>query len=96
MIGFQWRFLWCGEKFTPITKYLELIKRRPKVQEKNTSCEHSLNLDQWKNFPKIIRQWEFDFGLFINLPRIIVTHDFPQSSFKLKRGIQPLLTKHVS
>ena len=33
-------FLWCGN-----TKYLELIKRRSKVQ-KNMSCEHALNFDQ--------------------------------------------------
>ena len=33
-------FLWCGN-----TKYLELIKRRSKV-EKNVSCERALNFDQ--------------------------------------------------
>ena len=50
MIGFPWKFLWCGENQTPITKYLELIKRRSKVQEKNTSCKRALNFDQWKTF----------------------------------------------
>ena len=30
--------------------FLELIKRRSKVQEKNVSCEHVLNFDQWKTF----------------------------------------------
>ena len=39
-------FLWRGEKKTPNTKYLELIKRRSKVQEKNMSCERALNFDQ--------------------------------------------------
>ena len=29
-----------------------------------------------KHFPKTISQWEFDYGLFTNLPRIIVTCDF--------------------
>ena len=68
---------------------LELIKRRPTVQEKNMSCEWGLNFDQWKTFfEKSKRVW---FGLFTNLPIIIVTHDFSQSSFKLRRGVLPLL-----
>ena len=37
-----------------------------------------------KHFLKTISQWEFDYGFFTNLPRIIVTGDFPPSSFKLK------------
>ena len=37
-----------------------------------------------------------DYGLFTNLPRIIVAYDVSPSSFKLKRGILPLLTKYVS
>ena len=49
-----------------------------------------------KHFPKSISQWGFDYGLFINLPRIIVACDFSPSSFKLGRGILPLLTKYVS
>ena len=49
-----------------------------------------------KHFPKTISQWEFDYGLFTNLPRIIIPHDFSPSSFKLKRGILPLLPKYVS
>ena len=32
MIGFPWRFLWFGEKQTPIPKYLELIQRRSNIQ----------------------------------------------------------------
>ena len=95
MIGFPWKFLWCGENQTPITKYLELIKRRSKVQEKNTSCERALNFDQWKTFSenyKPMRVWLW--RLFTNLPRI--PHNFSPSSFKLKRGILPLLTKYVS
>ena len=66
MIGFSWSlyshtiFLRCGEKSTLITKYLELIKRRSKVQEKNMSCERALNFDQWKTFSenyKPMRIW---------------------------------------
>ena len=57
MIGFALRlysytFLWCGEKQTSNTNYLELIKRRPKVQEKDVSCERALNFDQCKTFSK--------------------------------------------
>ena len=36
------------------------------------------------------------YGLFTNLPKIIVARDFSKSSFKLKRGILPPLTKQVS
>ena len=39
--------------------------------KKRMSCEHGLNFDQWKHFPKTICQWEFDYGLFTNFPRII-------------------------
>ena len=48
-----------------------------------------------KHFPQTINQWEFDYVLFTNLPRIIVAHDFSPSLFQLKRGILPLLTKYV-
>ena len=41
---------------------------------------------------KTINQWKFDYGLFTNLPRIYVASDFSPSSFKLRRGILPLLT----
>ena len=77
-------------------KLPELIKKRSKFQEKNMSCERTLNFDQWKTFSKRVSQWEFDYGLFTNLPRIIVARDFSPSSFKLKKGILPLLTKYVS
>ena len=43
-------FPWWGEKKNPNPKYLELNKRRSKVQEKNMSCERALNSDQWKAF----------------------------------------------
>ena len=41
-----------------------------------------------KHFPNTISQKEFNYGLFTNLPRIIVACDFSQSSFKLKKGRQ--------
>ena len=61
MIGFPWRlysdkiFLCCGN-----TKYLELIKRRSKLEKNNMSCERTLNYDQWKPFSancKPMRIW---------------------------------------
>ena len=59
------------------------------------SCERGLNLTNEKHFLKTLSQSEFDYGLFTNLPRIIVACDFSQSSFRLRRGILPLLTKYV-
>ena len=68
MIGFPWSlyshtiFLYCGEKWTQITKHLVLIKRRSKVQDKNLSCERALNFDQWKAFSenyKPMRVWSW-------------------------------------
>ena len=44
--------LWTIASETLNTKYLDLIKRRSKVQEKNKSCKRALNFDQWKTFSK--------------------------------------------
>ena len=63
---------------------LELIKRRSKVQEKNISCERALNFDQWRTFPENYEPTRVWYGLFTNLPRIIVACDFSPTSFKLK------------
>ena len=38
--------LWTTAPEASNTKYLELIKRRSKVQEKNMSCKRALNFDQ--------------------------------------------------
>ena len=38
--------LWTTGSETLNTKYLELIKRRSKVEENNMSCERGLNFDQ--------------------------------------------------
>ena len=54
------------------------------------SQEHFSNFDQWKTFSKNLG---FDYGLFTNSLRIIVPCNFLLSSFKLKCGILPLLTK---
>ena len=40
------KLLWTTVSETFNTKYLGLIKRRSKVQEKNMSCERALNFDQ--------------------------------------------------
>ena len=54
---------------------LELIERKSKVEEKNVmwTCFKFWPI---KNFPKTISQWEFDYGLFTNLLRIIVACNF--------------------
>ena len=50
MMGFL-SSLYLYTVFILMYKYLlELIKRRSKVQEKNMSCERTLNFDQWKIF----------------------------------------------
>ena len=57
------------------------------------SCERALNFDQWKTFsenykPMIVWLWlVYKFTENCQIP------DFSPSSFKLKRGILPLLTK---
>ena len=51
---------WTTASETSNPKYLEIIKRRSKVQEKNMSCERALNFDQWKTFSenyKPMRVW---------------------------------------
>ena len=67
---------WKTASETWNAKYLELIKRWSKVQEKNMSCEGALNFDHWKTFSENYKP-------------------FSPSSFKLIRGILPLLTKYV-
>ena len=49
------------------------------------SCERALILTNEKHFPKIISQYEFDYGFFSNLPIKVVACDFSPSSFKLKK-----------
>ena len=76
-------------------RYVEyLIKKRSKMQEKNMSNKRDLNFDQWKTFSE--SQWQSDYDLLTNLPRIIIVCHFSPSSFKIKKGILPLLTKCVS
>ena len=41
---------WTTASETSNTKYLELIKRRSKVQGKNMSCDRALNFDPRKIF----------------------------------------------
>ena len=104
MIGFPWnlyshtRFLWCGKKLIPNTKFLlELIKWRSKVQEKNISCERAFNFSQWKTFSekyKPMRIWLWLVYRFTeNYCRVWLFSKFIQT---LKSGILPLLTKYIS
>ena len=88
----------CLFLFHDFTYLLEFIKRGSNIQEKNVVNEKHFpkTMTNEKHFPKTISLWEFDYGLFTNLLRIIVACDFFSSSFKLRRGILPLLTKCVS
>ena len=96
----KWKCLFLFHNWFPmkfVSKYLlKLIKRRAKVQEQNLSRQIALNFDQWNAFYENYKPMRVWYGLLINLPRIIVACDFSPSSFKLKRGILPLLTKCVS
>ena len=71
--------------------FKQLIKERPKVHEKKISLARTLNFDQWQTFFEKV----FNYGQFRKLPRMTVVCDFAPSSFKLKRGILPLLIKWV-
>ena len=77
-IGFLWSFIYIQNFFDVVRKKLPLLfKRRLKVQDKNLSVNVLyLNSDQWKTFLKSIGQWDLGYGLFTNLPRIIVACDF--------------------
>ena len=57
-------------------KLLELIKWRSKVYQNKLSRICALNFDQWKLLSENISQWEFGYGLFTKLLRLIVVHDF--------------------
>ena len=73
--------------------FLESIKRRSKVHEKNMYVNVVQISTKDKSFPKSISQEEFDYGLLTELPRTIATRDFSMSSFKLKSDILLPLTK---
>ena len=62
------------------------------------SCEHALNFDPGKTFSESYKPLSLAslMACLPNLPRIVKFTDFSPSSFKLKRGISPLLTKYVS
>ena len=60
----------------------------------NMTRESGLIFDQRKTFSKNWGKWELGYGLFAKFPRIIVASHFSSSSFKLKRGTLPPLTKN--
>ena len=103
MIGFLWCFYLNKYFFDAVRNKLQTINiytRVGKKKIKSLGKEYVIktHLKYWpmkKIFPKTVSQWEFDYGLFTNLPRIITTCDFSMSLFKLQRGILPLLTKLV-
>ena len=61
------------------------------------SCERAINFDQWKTFSEKYKPMRVLLWLVYKFTEnFIVPHDISPSSFKLKRGILPLLTKYVS
>ena len=78
---------------TSNTKYLEIIKRRSEVQEKNMSCERALNSDQSKTFSEnytLMRVWLWLVYKFTENCQIYwLFSEFIQI-------ILPLLTKYLS
>ena len=86
----------CSSLFELIDSNWVIIMEQKRKTECSSCNVNVLFLTNKKNVVKTINQWEFDCGLFTNLPRMIVVCDFSPSSFKLKRGILPSLTKWVS
>ena len=73
---------------------MELSKEHRKFMKRIFHHVNLLNiLANKKRFPKTISQYQFDYSLFAKLLRINFANDFPPSSFKLKRGVLPPLTK---
>ena len=87
---------WTTASETSNTKYLELIKRRSKVQEKNMSCECALNFDQWKTFSenyKPMRVWSWLVYKFTENCQI---YQLFSEFIQAKKRYPTLLTKYVS
>ena len=74
-------------KLQTINIYTRVDRKKIKNPRKECHKNAFSILTNEKHFPKIISQWELNYGLFTNLPRIIVACDFSTSSFKLERGI---------
>ena len=77
-----------------ISTRVNYIKRRSKVPEKNTSCGRALNFEQWKTFSENCKRMRVWLWFVYKFTENIVACNFSPSSFKLKRGILPLLTKY--
>ena len=94
-------FLWCGEKLNPITKYLDLIRKKSKVQETNMSYKHALNFDQWKIFSenyKPMKVWLWlVYKIIENYCRSWLSSEFiqTQKSHLISIDKMHLLTCHI-
>ena len=88
MIGISW--LVSHEVCVHIQYIFGVVRNKLQTKEdqkfKKRICHVNMLyiLTNEKHFPQTINQWEFDYGLFTNLPRIIVAFDFPPSSLKSK------------
>ena len=103
MIGFLWSLYLHTYFLDVVRKKLQTINiytwvDKKKIKSSRKECFKNVLeiLTNEKHFPKTISQWGFDYGLFTNLLRITIACDFSPSSFKLKRGILPPLTKYLS
>ena len=54
------------------------------------SQKYALNFDQWKYILKIIKQLEFDYGLFTKLLILIFARGFSQCLFSKEVSYSPL------
>ena len=89
MTGISW--LVSHEVCIHIQYFFGVVRNKLQTKEDQNSKERICHVN--KHFPKTINQWEFDYGLFTNLPRIIVARDFSPSLLKLRRGYPISLDK---
>ena len=92
--GISW--LVSHEVYIHIQYFSGVVRNKLQTKEDQKSKKRICHVNVLYIFPKTTNQSEFDYGLFTNLLRIIVDCDFSRSSFKLKRGILPFSTKHIS
>ena len=71
-------------------------RRQSNCNTTSQLCRMSTGLDQWKTFSENYEPSDYDFGLCTELSRMIVVCNFSLSSFKLREGIQPALTKFLN
>ena len=94
MIGISW--LISHEVFIDIQYNISLNKIRSKVQEKNMSCEHALNLDQWKTFSENNNPMRVWLWLVYKIYRELLSLATFLRVHSNSKEVSYLLTKYVS